>query len=113
MLKYSDLTPTQKRCIDAWIKARPNLSAGGSITRKESTSIYYELRAKRSGVKGSNIGPPLWLYAANELSRGVYQFPAPNYKTVVPKLTTINSDQYKSSDDEEFVDELRANGIVV
>ena len=124
MLKYSDLSKSQKRFVDAVIEVRPNLATGGTITLKECAAVYYELRGTRTGAKGEKIGYPNWLYAANKISRGVYDFPAPNAKSKktkvaddVTKLEKIIAEsdpvEVESQSDAEFLNELRANGIAV
>ena len=124
MLKYSDLSKSQKRFVDAVIEVRPNLASGGTITLKECAAVYYELRAQRTGAKGEKIGYPNWLYNANKISRGVYEFPAPNAKAKkakvaedVSKLQKIIAEsdpvEVESVSDDEFLAELKANGITV
>jgi len=124
MLKYSDLSKSQKRFVDAVIEVRPTLASGGTITLKECAAVYYELRAQRTGAKGEKIGYPNWLYNANKISRGVYEFPAPNAKAKkakvaedVSKLQKIIAEsdpvEVESVSDDEFLAELKANGITV
>ena len=124
MLKYSDLSKSQKRFVDAVIEVRPTLASGGTITLKECAAVYYELREQRTGAKGEKIGYPNWLYNANKLSRGVYEFPAPNAKAKkakvaedVSKLQKIIAEsdpvEVESVSDDEFLAELKANGITV
>mgnify|MGYP000081814315 CR=1 FL=1 len=124
MLKYNDLTKAQKRFVDAVIEVRPHLATGGTITLKECAAVYYELRATRTGQKGEKIGYPNWLYAANKLSRGQYEFPAPNATTTKAKVANDKKKleeiiassevvEVESTSDAEFLAELRANGIEV
>lgn len=124
MLKYSDLTKSQKRFVDAVIEVRPALAQGGTITLKECAAVYYELRETRTGAKGEKIGYPNWLYAANKLSRGVYEFPAPNGVSTVAKakndktklekiIAESETVEVAEQSDDEFLAELRANGIAV
>lgn len=107
MLKYAELSKGQKRFVDSTIAIRPNFSNGGSITLKECSEVFHELYAARTGAKGENVGFPNWLFATNKISRGIYQFPAPTKKS--GKVTV----QAEQNSGDEFLEELRANGIEV
>jgi hypothetical protein len=124
MLKYNDLTKAQKRWVDAMIELDPSLASGGTVTLKGCAHAYNELRAKRKGDKGEKIGYPNWLYASNKISRGVYEFPAPNAKSTKAKVANDKTKLEKiiaesdpvvveSQSDAEFLQELRDNGIAV
>jgi hypothetical protein len=59
-MRYSELTKSQKLCIDEFIKFRPELATAKSISRQEVEEIWkalYELRD--SG--GAFFGYPMWL----------------------------------------------------
>jgi len=125
MLNYSDLTKAQARFIDRAISIRPNLAEGGTITLKECAAVYDELRAERSQT-GEKIGYPNWLYNKNKIARGVYVFPAPGVeisRQVQVKATELeearlkkiiaNSQPVVGVDEDEFMNELRENGIAV
>lgn len=122
MLKYTDLTAAQKRFVDAAIEARPTLATQETVTLKECAAVYYQMRDTRTGVKGEKIGYPNWLYAANKVSRGVYAFPFPGAPEIAvkeklekSKLQKIidTSDADSDFSDEDFLAEIRANGIEV
>lgn len=76
MLKFSDLSMAQKKCVVALIEAQPSLKKNGVISLKAVVSITQELASKRkSGAP--KIGYPNWLFKANKIERGVYQLPVP------------------------------------
>ena len=86
-MHYSELTDAQKRCVDEFIKYRPELATATSITRPEIEEIWKVLldRRKSGGVV---FGYPMWLVKGPKVSRGVYVFPAPandNVPTVKPE----------------------------
>lgn len=109
-MKYSDLTKTQQRCVDAFVKFRPELSTATSITRAEVEEIFHALYdARNSG--GDKIAYPMWLVKGEKVSRGVYVFPSPNAMTKPIKETS--STRLRPEEDEEFYAELRANGIEI
>lgn len=78
MLKFANLTLSQKRFVVAVIETNPQYKQDPNITLKECASIYYTLRDQRTGAKGEKIGYPNWLFAKNKVERGVYQLPVPN-----------------------------------
>lgn len=125
MLNYSDLSKAQARFVDRAISIRPHLAEGGTITLKECAAIYDELRGQR-GQTAEKIGYPNWLYNRNKIARGVYVFPAPGVEAsrqVTVKASELetarlkkiieNSQPVVGVDEDEFMSELRANGIAV
>jgi hypothetical protein len=78
MLKFADLTLSQKRFVVALLEANPQYKKTPQITLKECAAFYYEMRDQRTGVKGEKIGYPNWLFNKNKVERGVYQVPVPN-----------------------------------
>lgn len=76
MLKFADLTMSQKKMVVAYIEHSASLSKSGQITLKEVNSIAADLASKRDdgGVK---VGYPNWLFGPNKVDRGVYKFPVP------------------------------------
>ena len=125
MLNYANLTKAQARFIDRAIEIRPHLAEGGTITLKECAKVYDELRGLRSQT-GEKIGYPNWLYNKNKISRGVYVFPAPGVeisRQVQAKVSELeearlkkiieNSQPVDGIDEDEFMSELRENGIAV
>lgn len=117
MLKYSDLTKGQKRCIDAFIAHRPELAKADTITTKEVYNLWNEIYAQR-GQGGAKVGYPNWLPKYNQVQRGLVYFPGPNStgeKSALEKskLQKIINDSEATVSDDEFEAELRANGIQV
>lgn len=115
-MNYSNLTKTQKRCIDAFITIRPELASQYSITRSEVEELFAELHSKRNSG-GEKIGYPMWLVKGEKVSRGHYRFPAPNL--VEAQEAKIKSDAKlaeaavkTSEEDKEFFTELQEFGIM-
>lgn len=77
MLKFADLTLSQKRFVVALLEANPQYKKTPQITLKECAAFYYEMRDQRTGAKGEKIGYPNWLFNKNKVERGVYQVPVP------------------------------------
>lgn len=111
-MNYANLSKTQKRVIDAFIKLRPELTNASTITRSEVEDLFSQLMTQRANG-GEKIGYPMWLVKGPKAGRGVYIFPAPNVDNtnaidVVTKRATVTT-----KEDEEFMAELRAAGIEV
>lgn len=77
MLKFANLTLSQKRFIVAVIEQSETAKETKQITLKECGAIYDNLRSNRQGAKGEKIGYPNWLFKANKLERGLYAVPVP------------------------------------
>ena len=77
MLKFANLSLSQKRFVVAVLESNPQYKKDPQITLKECASIYYTLRDQRTGAKGEKIGYPNWLFNKNKVERGVYQLPVP------------------------------------
>lgn len=77
MLKFADLSLSQKRFVVALLEAQPTFKKTPQITLKECAAFYYEMRDQRTGAKGEKIGYPNWLFNKNKVERGVYQLPVP------------------------------------
>lgn len=77
MLKFADLSLSQKRFVVALLEAQPQFKKDPQITLKECAAFYYEMRDQRTGAKGEKIGYPNWLFNKNKVERGVYQIPVP------------------------------------
>ena len=108
-MNYANLTKTQKRCIDAFIRLTPELANATSISRAEVEKLFFELyEARKTG--GEKIGYPMWLIKGDKVERGKYVFPAPNVKH---EAVVAQNQAVKSSEDEEFLAELRENGIEI
>ena len=77
MLKFANLTLSQKRFVVSVLETNKQYKKDGRITLKECASIYYTLRDQRTGAKNEKIGYPNWLINKNKVERGVYQLPQP------------------------------------
>ena len=77
MLKFANLSLSQKRFVVAVLESNPQYKKDPQITLKECAAIYYTLRDTRTGAKNEKIGYPNWLFKANKVSRGVYGVPVP------------------------------------
>jgi hypothetical protein len=130
MLKFKDLTKSQKQFIVRTLENFPQYFAERNLGAKQIHASYYLLKDERSST-GEKLGYPNWLQSNNRIGRGTYQMPWPTevelaaYSTVT--VTKVDKDasklqkiidespeegvEYQS--DAEFMDELRANGIPV
>jgi hypothetical protein len=77
MLKFANLTLSQKRFVVAVLETSPQYKTAPHITLKECAAIYYTLRDQRTGTKNEKIGYPNWLFNKNKVERGLYQLPVP------------------------------------
>ena len=77
MLKFANLTLSQKRFVVAVLESNKQYKKDPQITLKECAAIYYSIRDQRTGAKGEKIGYPNWLFNKNKVERGVYQLPIP------------------------------------
>jgi hypothetical protein len=125
MLKYSDLTKGQKKTIDAYVAHRPELASAETLGSKDINIIWNELFVLRAkgGVK---VGYPNWLTRFNSIDRGNVSFPGPGSKGLSKTevatleksklqkiLDSSEQDVVESISDDEFMAELKANGIEV
>ena len=118
-MKYSQLNKTQKRCVDAFVKIRPDLATQETITRPEIEMLFHTLHDARADG-GEKIGYPMWNVKNLKISRGVYGFPAPGLdnaapsekpvasKTKVEKQASVKVEE----EDKEFFTELAEHGIM-
>ena len=77
MLKFENLTLSQKRFVVTVLESNKQYKKDPQITLKECAAIYYTIRDQRTGAKGEKIGYPNWLFNKNKVERGVYQLPIP------------------------------------
>ena len=121
-LKYSDLSETQKRAVDAFVAEMPELATANSIARTTIEDLYWKLHAKRA-TSGVKIGFPGWLVRTEKLGRGVYPFPGPKatgapaavqkQKAKASKTTSIPVKPVDTSKvEKEFLQDLADCGIV-
>jgi hypothetical protein len=78
MLKFKDLSLPRQRFVIAAIDSNPSLKSNPTITLKECTTLYRELKTIRKGDKNEKVGYPNWLFANNKVSRGSYELPLPS-----------------------------------
>ena len=77
MLKFANLSLSQKRFVVAVLESNKQYKKDPQITLKECAAIYYAIRDTRTGAKNEKIGYPNWLFNKNKIERGVYQLPVP------------------------------------
>lgn len=113
-MNYSNLTKTQKRCIDAFVKLRPELANQETISRPEIEDLFKQLfEARTKG--GEKIGYPMWLVKGEKTARGVYKFPAPGLsitKTSKSKSKSTTPTVKVEEEDKEFFTDLKEYGIM-
>jgi hypothetical protein len=125
MLKYSDLSKGQRKCIDAFVAHHPELATADTLASKDMYHIWHDIFAKRADG-AAKIGYPHWLSKHNQISRGILSFPGPSSKGLTTEemnsleksklqkiLDNSEEDGVESISDEEFMAELKANGIEV
>lgn len=130
MLKYSDLTKSQKSFITRMLEVFPEYYSEKTLGAKQIHAAYYKLKEMRTNTQ-EKLGYPNWLQNKNRVGRGEYKMPWPTEtelaKTssvkvakkdpVASKLQKIIDEspevevEYQTED--EFMAELRANGINV
>jgi hypothetical protein len=113
-MNYSDLTKTQKRCIDAFVSIRPELATQETITRPEIEDLFKTLFDARANG-GEKIGYPMWLVKGEKTERGVYKFPAPSLSQAKPsksKSKTVQATVKVEEEDKEFFTDLKEYGIM-
>ena len=141
MLKFSDLTKSQKNFIARTLEIFPEYYNETTLNAKQIHAAYYKLKDDRSST-GEKLGYPNWLQSNNRVGRGTYQMPWPTEKQLsgfstkgtavvakaakVAKNTKLDASklqkivdesdsvevEYEQSD-EDFLKELRDNGIAV
>ena len=130
MLKFKDLTKSQKQFVVRTLENFPEYYKERTLGAKQIHASYYKMKDERA-TSGEKLGYPNWLQTNNRVGRGQYQMPWPTetelaaFSTVkvtkvdkdASKLETIidESDEFEveSQSDDEFMAELRANGIPV
>lgn len=117
-MNYSDLTKTQKRCIDAFVSIRPDLATAETITRPEIELLFKTLFDARADG-GEKIGYPMWLVKGEKVGRGEYKFPAPGLSKPAKaskskaKVEDTPAVEIKTEqEDKEFFTDLKEYGIM-
>ena len=90
MLKFTDLSMAQKKCVVALIEAQPSLKKNSKISLKEVVSITQDLAAKRT-AGAPKIGYPNWLFKTNKIERGLYQLPVPTETELSNYVKDLNN----------------------
>lgn len=131
MLKFTDLTKSQKNFIVRTLEIFPEYYSEKNLTAKQIHAAYYKLKDDRSST-GEKLGYPNWLQNKNRVGRGEYKMPWPTeseLKSVsqvkVPKVKETEASklqkiidespefEVETQSDEDFMKELRDNGINV
>lgn len=87
MLKFDDLTNSQKRFIVALVEFDPKFKTEGVITRQECISIPDQLNAAHSC---NTFVRPRWL-RANKTERGAYLLPLPSDEDLAAMATGVSA----------------------
>lgn len=135
MLKFSELTKSQKRCIVKYIHLDSSLKENPEITLHKVGKLH-ALAFEDRGSLNEKIGYPNWLFKNNKVKRGVYMIPVPSEQEMqdyISQTTQKNSKQPSKKDggkrlaklvqeqkvaenevnDVEFLDELKKYGITI
>jgi hypothetical protein len=126
MLKYSDLSKGQRKCIDTFVAHDAKFATADTITSKHMYNTWKEIFKKRvAGSADWNIGYPHWLSKNNQIERGLLAFPGPRSvelskdavdsleKSKLQKIINTSKEDTLGISDDEFLAELKANGIEV
>ena len=107
-MRYSELTKSQKLCIDEFIKFRPELATAKSISRQEVEEIWKALYERRNSG-GVFFGYPMWLIRGPKVSRGLYEFPSPENDGESMVVHSENDDPAMI----EFLADCKNYGIII
>jgi hypothetical protein len=115
-MNYAKLSKAQKRCIDAFVKIRPELASAESISRTDVEELFEILHAERDHG-GEKIGYPMWLVKGEKVGRGMYKFPAPSLAETVETSTSEIKENTSAAitnaqEDKEFFQDLQKDGIM-
>jgi len=93
MLKFKDLSKSQKDFIVRTLDKFPEYCSQATCGAKEIHAAYYALKDERSSTS-EKLGYPNWLQKSNRVGRGTYQMPWPtdaelsDYAKPAPVKTT-------------------------
>jgi hypothetical protein len=76
MLKFKDLTNSQKSFIVRTLELYPAYAEKTVLGAKDIHASYYQLKDTRSST-GEKLGYPNWLQSNNRVGRGSYEMPWP------------------------------------
>jgi hypothetical protein len=76
MLKFADLTKSQKTFIVRTLELFPEYRSEKTLGAKQIHAAYYKMKDSRS-ASGEKLGYPNWLQSSNRVGRGQYEMPWP------------------------------------
>jgi hypothetical protein len=76
MLKFADLTKSQKTFIVRTLELFPEYRSEKTLGAKQIHASYFKMKDDRSST-GEKLGYPNWLQNKNRVGRGQYQMPWP------------------------------------
>jgi hypothetical protein len=76
MLKFKDLSKSQKDFIVRTLEKFPEYRTEKTLGAKQIHASYYALKDER-GASGEKLGYPNWLQKENRVGRGTYEMPWP------------------------------------
>ena len=76
MLKFADLSFSQKKFVVSVVENFPTFKKDSNITLKQVVEMTQEW-AKNRDNGAPKVGYPNWMFKANKLDKGVYQLPVP------------------------------------
>jgi hypothetical protein len=76
MLKFADLTKSQKTFVVRTLELFPEYRSEKTLGAKQIHASYYKMKDER-GSTGEKLGYPNWLQSKNRVGRGEYQMPWP------------------------------------
>jgi len=112
-MNYTNLTKSQKLCVDEFIKVRPELKSATTITRQEVEELWFITLDKRNAGTGPKFGYPMWLIKGLKVSRGNYVWPAPSVDNTSAIDALAKRVAQTTKEDEEFLAELQEAGVEV
>lgn len=123
MLKFADLSKSQKTFIVRTLELFPEYRSEKTLGAKQIHAAYFKMKDSRSST-GEKLGYPNWLQTNNRVGRGQYEMPwptdkqlsdfaqpvavkAPKVKATVktPKTKKVDADALSASRLQKIVDE--------
>jgi hypothetical protein len=77
MLKFADLSFSQKKFVVAVIEHHPEFKTNTQMTLKQVGEIT-QAWAKERANGAPKVGYPNWMFKANKIEKGLYQLPVPS-----------------------------------
>ena len=107
MLKFADLTKSQKTFIVRTLELFPEYRTEKTLGAKQIHASYYKMKDSRSS-SGEKLGYPNWLQNNNRVGRGQYEMPWPTDAELStfaqpapakqPKAKVVKTPKTKNSD---------------